>query len=53
MSNIVLGSATQANLLALQNINSQLDTTQGHLATGLDVASATDIMLSPFSRHSP
>ena len=39
---IVLGTATQANLLALQNINSQLGITQGHLATGLAVASATD-----------
>ena len=39
---IVLGNATQANLLALQNINSQLGITQGHLATGLAVASATD-----------
>ena len=39
---IVLGTATQANLLALQNINSQLGVTQGHLATGLAVASAID-----------
>ena len=39
---IVLGTATQANLLALQNINTQLGTTQGHLATGLAVASAID-----------
>ena len=39
---IVLGTATQANLLALQNINTQLGVTQGHLATGLAVASATD-----------
>jgi flagellin len=39
---IVLGSATQANLLALQNINTQLGVTQGHLATGLAVASAID-----------
>ena len=39
---IVLGTATQANLLALQNINTQLGVTQGHLATGLAVASAID-----------
>jgi flagellin len=39
---IVLGTATQANLLALQNINTQLGITQGHLATGLAVASAID-----------
>jgi len=39
---IVLGTATQANLLALQNINTQLGITQGHLATGLAVGSAID-----------
>jgi len=39
---IVLGTATQANLLALQNINSELGVTQNHLASGLAVASATD-----------
>jgi len=42
MSQIVLGIATQQNLLALQQINQNLDTTQEHLATGLNVASATD-----------
>ncbi|HUK08694.1 MAG TPA: flagellin [Stellaceae bacterium] len=42
MSQIVLGIATQQNLLALQQINQNLDTTQEHLSTGLDVASATD-----------
>ncbi|HTS92981.1 MAG TPA: flagellin [Stellaceae bacterium] len=42
MSDIVLGTATQQNLLALQNINANLDTTQAHLATGLKVASALD-----------
>ncbi|HMK67083.1 MAG TPA: flagellin [Stellaceae bacterium] len=42
MSDIILGTATQQNLLALQNINSNLDTTQGHLASGLKVASALD-----------
>jgi flagellin len=40
--NIILGAATQQNLLSLQNINDQLSTTQGHLATGLKVASAVD-----------
>src|SRR5579864_336463 len=40
--NIILGAATQQNLLALQNINENLQTTQGHLATGLKVASAVD-----------
>ena len=39
---IILGAATQQNLLSLQNINQQLSTTQGHLATGLKVASAVD-----------
>jgi flagellin len=40
--NIILGAATQQNLLSLQQINNQLQTTQGHLATGLKVASAVD-----------
>lgn len=48
MSNVVLGAATQQNLLALQDINTQLDTTQNHLATGLDVASATDNAVAYF-----
>ncbi|HEY3917809.1 MAG TPA: flagellin [Stellaceae bacterium] len=52
MSNIVLGNATQQNLLALQNINSQLDTTQNHLATGLSVASATDNAVAYFQAQS-
>src|SRR6185312_16559235 len=52
MSNIVLGTATQQNLLALQNINSQLGTTQGHLATGLAVASATDDAVKYFQAQS-
>jgi flagellin len=52
MSNIVLGSATQQNLLALQNINTQLGTTQGHLATGLAVASATDDAVKYFQAQS-
>jgi flagellin-like hook-associated protein FlgL len=41
-SDIVLGTATRQNLLALQGINQNLDTTQGHLATGLKVSSALD-----------
>jgi flagellin-like hook-associated protein FlgL len=52
MSNIVLGTATQQNLLALQNINSQLGITQGHLATGLAVASATDDAVKYFQSQS-
>ncbi|HEX3973823.1 MAG TPA: flagellin [Stellaceae bacterium] len=52
MSNIVLGSATQQNLLALQNINSQLNTTQNHLATGLAVSSATDDAVKYFQSQS-
>jgi flagellin-like hook-associated protein FlgL len=52
MSNIVLGTATQQNLLALQNINTQLDTTQNHLATGLSVASATDNAVAYFQAQS-
>jgi flagellin len=39
---IILGAATQQNLLSLQNINQQLSSTQNHLATGLKVASAVD-----------
>jgi flagellin len=42
MSNIVLDTATQQNLLSLQNINTQLSTTQNQLATGNAVNSATD-----------
>ncbi|HJT08566.1 MAG TPA: flagellin [Stellaceae bacterium] len=41
-SNIVLGLATRQNLLALQQINTNMDTAQNHLATGLKVASAVD-----------
>ena len=41
-SPIILGAATQQNLLALQGINTQLGTTQNHLATGLAVSSALD-----------
>ena len=49
---IVLGTATQQNLLALQNINSELGVTQNHLATGLDVASATDNAVAYFQSQS-
>jgi flagellin len=52
MSNIVLGSATQQNLLALQNINTQLDTTQTALATGLKVGSAIDDAVKYFESQS-
>jgi flagellin-like hook-associated protein FlgL len=50
--NIVLGTATQQNLLALQNINTQLGTTQGHLATGLAVSSALDDAVKYFQAQS-
>jgi flagellin len=52
MSNIVLGTATQQNLLALQNINTQLDTTQNALATGLSVSSAADNAVKYFESQS-
>ncbi len=42
MSDIILGAATQQNLLSLQNINQEMSTTQNHLATGLKVSSAVD-----------
>jgi flagellin len=51
-NNIVLGTATQQNLLALQNINTQLGTTQGHLATGLAVSSAIDDAVKYFQAQS-
>src|ERR1700722_14172942 len=49
---ITLGAATQANLLALQNVNSQLDTTQNALATGLKVSSAVDDAVKFFESQS-
>jgi flagellin len=49
---IVLGAATQQNLLALQNVNSQLDTTQNALATGLKVSSAVDDAVKFFESQS-
>ncbi len=51
-SDIVLGTATRQNLLALQGINTNLDTTQGHLATGLKVASALDDAVKFFQAQS-
>ncbi|HUN50078.1 MAG TPA: flagellin [Candidatus Sulfotelmatobacter sp.] len=51
-SDIVLGTATRQNLLALQGINQNLDTTQGHLATGLKVASALDDAVKFFQAQS-
>jgi flagellin-like hook-associated protein FlgL len=52
MSDIVLGTATRQNLLALQGINSNLDVTQGHLASGLKVASALDDAVKFFQAQS-
>src|SRR5579863_1989665 len=52
MSQIILGISTQQNLLALQNINQNLGITQEHLATGLDVASATDNAVKFFQSQS-
>jgi flagellin-like hook-associated protein FlgL len=52
MSNVTLSSSTSANLLALQNINTQLNTTQSHLGTGLKVASATDNAVAYFQAQS-
>jgi flagellin len=52
MSSIVLGAATQQNLLALQNINNQLSTTQNALATGLSVSSAVDNAVKFFQAQS-
>lgn len=51
-SDITLGAATRSNLLALQNINSQINTSEGHLATGLKVASAVDNAVSFFQAQS-
>jgi flagellin-like hook-associated protein FlgL len=52
MSNIVLGSATQQNLLALQNIINQQQQTQNHLSTGLLVSSAVDDAVKFFQSQS-
>jgi flagellin len=51
-SDIVLGSSTRNNLLALQNINTEINTSEGHLATGLKVASAVDNAVSFFQAQS-
>ena len=52
MSNVILGSATQQNLLALQNINTQQQQTQNHLSTGLLVSSAVDDAVKFFQSQS-
>ncbi|HYM04093.1 MAG TPA: flagellin [Stellaceae bacterium] len=51
-SDIVLGAATRQNLLSLQGINSQINTSESHLATGLKVASAVDNAVSFFQAQS-
>jgi flagellin len=51
-SNIVLGLATRQNLLALQQINDNMDTAQNHLATGLKVSSAVDDAVKFFQSQS-
>ncbi len=51
-SDIVLGAATRQNLLALQGLNSQINTSESHLATGLKVASAVDNAVSFFQAQS-
>ncbi|HXQ51572.1 MAG TPA: flagellin [Stellaceae bacterium] len=52
MSSIVLGTATQQNLLALQNVDNSLSTTQNALATGLKVSSAVDDAVKYFESQS-
>ena len=52
MSDIILGTATRQNLLALQHINTDLGTTQNHLATGLAVSSALDDAVKFFQSQS-
>jgi len=52
MSDIVLGTATRQNLLALQQINTDLGKTQNHLATGLAVSSALDDAVKFFQSQS-
>ena len=51
-SNIVLGLATRQNLLALQDINQNMNTAQNHLATGLKVTSAVDDAVKFFQSQS-
>ena len=52
MSDIVLGLATRQNLLALQQINDNMDTAQNHLSTGLKVNSAVDDAVKFFQSQS-
>jgi flagellin-like hook-associated protein FlgL len=52
MSNITLGTATAQNLLSLQNIDQQLNTTQNALSTGLKVSSAVDNAVTYFEAQS-
>jgi flagellin len=53
MSNqIVLGLATRQNLLSLQGINQNIQTSQNHLATGLKVSSAVDDAVKFFQSQS-
>jgi flagellin len=51
-SNIILGTATQQNLLSLQQINTQMDTAQSALSTGLKVSSAVDDAVAFFQSQS-
>jgi flagellin len=51
-SNIVLGLGTRQNLLALQQINENMNTAQNHLATGLKVSSAVDDAVKFFQSQS-
>jgi flagellin len=51
-SNVILGAATQQNLLSLQQITQQMSTAQNHLATGLKVASAVDDAVAFFQSQS-
>ena len=51
-SNIVLGAATRQNLLSLQQINTNIGTSQNHLATGLKVSSAIDDAVKFFQSQS-
>jgi flagellin len=51
-SNVILGLATRQNLLSLQQINQGMNTAQGHLATGLKVASAVDDAVKFFQSQS-
>jgi len=52
MSNIPLTAGIRQNLLALQSTKSNIQTIQGHLATGLDVASPIDNAVKYFEAKS-